>query len=104
MKKELTNRQKVIVLKRVRKAIKKDYTFLCVLIYNAVYSDCFGKHIREDTNIINSVSPFELIPELLDYKPKVKYTDMIWFSINAKGKQQRLDIIDKLLKRFEVNI
>lgn len=60
------------------------YTFIC----NA---------IRHQYN----TSPFELFPELVQFKPEDKGIYRGWWNDNEEGKQSRIVVLNKLIKILE---
>jgi hypothetical protein len=44
---------------------------------------------------------YEVIPELLEYKPEIKSPNNHWFNIDEDGMEKRRKILLELIKRFE---
>lgn len=52
---------------------------------------------------VNGFKAYEIIPELLEYKPKGRNPINHWFPVNEEGMNTRRDILKELITRFKLS-
>lgn len=52
---------------------------------------------------VNGFKAYEIIPELLEYKPKGRNLINHWFPVNEEGMNIRRDILKELITRFKLS-
>lgn len=90
---EVVTLAKKILLKK-NKNTEHNVHFMCVAIEDAANSCGYvGNNSK--------LKGFEIIPEMLKYKPDNINNDCPWFNIDKEGMNQRLGILDKLIEEFK---
>lgn len=90
---EVVTLAKEILIKKNENSAQ-DIHFMCVAIEKAAHE------IGYVDDVLN-LKGFEIIPEMLKYKPEKLRKDNAWFNIDEEGMNQRLAILDKLIEEFK---
>lgn len=69
----------------------REINFICVAIEAVAPESC------------ENLKAYEIIPELLEYKPKGRNPINHWFPVNEEGMNTRKDILKELITRFKLS-
>lgn len=90
-KSKLTKKQKLTILNKVIELLEvqnPEYRTFCIIINKEHRKLIKGEFIN-----VGIAHTFELIPELLKYKPEVLHQETLWFPINAEGLFNRIQVL-----------
>ena len=91
--KELTTRQKLIVVVKAKKAFKE---------MQKTHANWFGmcKFLSDEIDDCSYEDLKTFIPEFYKHKPTHTWTGVYWFPVNNYGYRRRITVFNKLIKEL----